>query len=94
MFKDGKLPNAIQLKLLKRKDYKVLIVGHKDRLTRFKFNYLQLLAKEQEKRIEVVNLAEDEKEYLQEKFSWRFNKAIHIRKVSPSNIGKTVFGEI
>jgi len=56
------------IKLLKRKDYKVLIVEHKDRLTRFGFNYLQLLAEEQGKRIEVVNLAEDEKEDLIQDF--------------------------
>jgi len=56
------------VKLLKRKDYRVLIVEHKDRLTRFGFNYLQLLAEEQGKRIEVVNLAEDEKEDLIQDF--------------------------
>lgn len=56
------------IKLLKRKDYKILLVEHKDRLTRFGFNYLQLLAEEQDKRIEVVNLAEDEKEDLIQDF--------------------------
>jgi len=57
------------IKLLKSKDYKILIVEHKDRLTRFGFNYLQLLAEEQGKKIEVVNGAEDEKEDLVQDFA-------------------------
>ncbi|MEM3423129.1 MAG: hypothetical protein QXD54_05620 [Candidatus Aenigmatarchaeota archaeon] len=38
-----------------------MLVEHKDRLTRFGFNYLVLLAEEQGKTIEVVNCAEDER---------------------------------
>jgi len=57
------------IKLLKSKDYKILIVEHKDRLTRFGFNYLRLLAEEQGKKIEVVNGAEDEKEDLVQDFA-------------------------
>lgn len=49
------------LKLLRNKDYKIIIVEHKDRLTRFGFSYLSLLAEEQGKSIEVVNEASDEK---------------------------------
>lgn len=57
------------ISLLKRNDYSILIVEHKDRLTRFGFNYLQLLAEEQGKTIEVVNYAEDEKEDLIQDFT-------------------------
>lgn len=49
------------LKLLKSKEYRIIIVEHKDRLTRFGFNYLSLLAEEQGKSIEVVNESSDEK---------------------------------
>jgi len=45
-----------------------LLVEHKDRLIRFGFNYLVLLAEEQGKTIEVVNCAEDEKEDLIQDF--------------------------
>ncbi len=57
------------IKLLKSKDYKILIVEHQDRLTRFGFNYLRLLAEEQGKKIEIVNGAEDEKEDLVQDFT-------------------------
>lgn len=42
-------------------DWAILIVEHKDRLTRFGFNYIDALMTKMGKRIEVVNLAEDEK---------------------------------
>lgn len=45
-----------------------MLVEHKDRLIRFGFNYLVLLAEEQGKTIEVVNCAEDEKEDLIQDF--------------------------
>ncbi|MGB9811383.1 MAG: IS607 family transposase [Dictyoglomus turgidum] len=54
--------------LLKKKDYQILLVEHKDRLTRFGFNYLKLLCEEQRKTIEVVNGAEEEKEDLIQDF--------------------------
>ncbi|MCS7241818.1 IS607 family transposase [Candidatus Caldatribacterium sp.] len=56
------------IKLLKQKDYGVLLVEHKDRLTRFGFNYLKLLAEDQGKTIEVVNCVEEEKEDLVQDF--------------------------
>ena len=42
-------------------DWAILIVEHKDRLTRFGFNYIDALMTKMGKKIEVVNLAEDEK---------------------------------
>jgi len=44
-------------KLLREREYGILLVEHKDRLTRFGFPYLELLAEAQGKRIEVVNEA-------------------------------------
>ena len=41
---------------------------HKDRLTRFGYNYLEQLLKMQDRRIEVINLAEDGKEDLIQDF--------------------------
>ena len=50
--------------LLNKKDYNILLVEHKDRLTRFGFNYIKLLMQAQHKRIEIVNESDDEKENL------------------------------
>ena len=49
------------LKLLQKDDYGILLVEHKDRLTRFGFNYIKILLEKDKKRIEVVNEAEDDK---------------------------------
>ena len=46
--------------MLEKDSYGTLIVEHKDRLTRFGFNYIETLLKKQNKQIEVVNKAEDE----------------------------------
>ena len=54
--------------LLKKKNYSILLVEHKDRLTRFGFNYLKLLTENQGKTIEVVNSAEEEKEDIVQDF--------------------------
>lgn len=48
-------------KLLQSDSWGTLIVEHKDRLTRFGFNYIETLLNKEGKRIEVVNIAEDEK---------------------------------
>ena len=42
------------LKLLEKDSYGTIIVEHKDRLTRFGFNYIETLLKKQNKQIEVV----------------------------------------
>ncbi len=49
------------LKLLQKDDWGTLIVEHKDRLTRFGFNYIKTLIEKEGRQIEVVNLAEDDK---------------------------------
>ena len=42
-------------KLLLKDDYDIILVEHKDRLTRFGFNYLSIMAEKLGKKIEVVN---------------------------------------
>lgn len=41
-----------------------IVVEHRDRLTRFAFHYLQTLLETQERQVEVVNLAQNDKEDL------------------------------
>jgi len=48
------------LKLLQKSDYGILLVEHKDRLTRFGFAYIKTLLEDKGVRVEVVNEAEDE----------------------------------
>ncbi|MDW8433464.1 MAG: IS607 family transposase [Aquificaceae bacterium] len=52
------------VEVLQRDDYDILLVEHKDRLTRFGFNYIQTLLQKQGKRIEVVNPSGDDKQDL------------------------------
>jgi predicted site-specific integrase-resolvase len=47
------------LKLLTDLSVSVIVVEHKDRLTRFGYNYLEHLLKMQDRRIEVNDLAEN-----------------------------------
>lgn len=49
------------LDLLKDESISIIVVEHKDRLTRFGFNYIQTLLEQNNRQIEVVNLAEDDK---------------------------------
>lgn len=52
------------LDLLKKDNYEILLVEHKDRLTRFGFNYIETLLERNNQRIEVINVATEEKEDL------------------------------
>jgi len=54
--------------LLQQDDYEILIVEHKDRLTRFGFNYLDLMFRQSNRRIEVVNESNNGKEDLLQDF--------------------------
>jgi predicted site-specific integrase-resolvase len=56
------------LKLLKDPSMGLIVVEHKERLTRFGFNYLEQLLSMQGRRIEVINLAENGKEELIQDF--------------------------
>lgn len=56
------------IKLLNEDNYHLIIVEHKDRLTRIGFNYLKVLLNKQGKDIEVVNLAQEQTEDLMQDF--------------------------
>lgn len=53
-------------KLLSRRDYQIIVVEHKDRLTRFGFNYIQTLMEADERKIDVANLKEEKDASLME----------------------------
>lgn len=53
-------------KLLTENNYSKIIVEHKDRLTRFGFNYIETLLKNRGKEIEVVNLSTNDESNLME----------------------------
>jgi len=55
-------------KLLNQDDYHLIVVEHKDRLTRVGFNYLETLLNKQGKSIEVVNLSGEETEDIMQDF--------------------------
>jgi predicted site-specific integrase-resolvase len=54
--------------LLNDDDWGIVVVEHKDRLTRFGFNYLKILLSKMGKEIEVVNEADDGKQDLIQDF--------------------------
>jgi putative resolvase len=56
------------LKLLTDPSVNLIVVEHKDRLTRFGYHYIEQLLKMQDRRIEVINLAENGKEDLIQDF--------------------------
>lgn len=55
-------------KILMDNNYRILIVEHKDRLTRFGFNYINVLFESIGKKIEVVNEAGNDKDDLMQDF--------------------------
>ena len=55
-------------KLLLNKDIDIIIVEHKDRLTRFGFNYIKLLLENQGRKIEIINNIDDDKNDLIQDF--------------------------
>jgi putative resolvase len=55
-------------KLLKEQDFTRIVVEHKDRLTRFGFNYIETLLNKNGIEIEVVNCVQDEKHDLIQDF--------------------------
>jgi predicted site-specific integrase-resolvase len=56
------------LKLLNDKDIDIILVEHKDRLTRFGFKYIEQLMEMQDRKIEVINNVEDDKDDLIQDF--------------------------
>jgi predicted site-specific integrase-resolvase len=55
-------------KILKNQDYKTIVVENKDRLTRFGFNYITTLLKNQDREVVVVNEAKTEQDDLMKDF--------------------------
>jgi putative resolvase len=55
-------------KVLLSDDWSIIVVEHKDRFSRFGFNYISLLLKKDNKKIEVINENESEKEDLMSDF--------------------------
>ncbi|MGB5595105.1 MAG: hypothetical protein WBM32_03320 [Crocosphaera sp.] len=53
-------------KILVDPNYNILVVEHKDRLARFGTNYIELLLKELDKKLEIVNQSGDKQEELME----------------------------
>lgn len=56
------------IKLLESDDYNLIVVEHKDRLSRVGFNYIQVLLKKLDKEVEVINPAEERKDDLMQDF--------------------------
>jgi len=56
------------LSILKDKDINLIIVEHKDRLTRFGFNFIEVLLNNSNRKIEVINDSENDKEDLIQDF--------------------------
>lgn len=54
--------------LISKDDYEIIIVEHKDRLTRFGFNYLEQLFALKNQKIEVINYTENDQEDLMQDF--------------------------
>jgi putative resolvase len=63
----GMNDNRPRLKqILIEKNFDILVVEHKDRLTRFGFNYIETLLNKENKQIEVVNISKNDNENLME----------------------------
>lgn len=56
------------IELLNKDDYSIIVVEHKDRLTRVGFNYLKVLLNQSGKDIEVVNMATERVDDLMQDF--------------------------
>jgi predicted site-specific integrase-resolvase len=52
--------------ILQDKNYSILLVEHKDRLTRFGFQYIKMLFDEQKRTIEIVNEEEEKSDLIQD----------------------------
>ena len=56
------------IKILEDDSIDIILVEHKDRLTRFGFNYIEKLLNKQNRKIEIINNLDDEKEDLIQDF--------------------------
>lgn len=56
------------LQIFKRDDYNILLSEHKDRLTRFGFNYIESLLANQEVKVEIINQIETKDQEIMDDF--------------------------
>ena len=56
------------IKVLESDDWSILLVEHKDRLTRFGLNYIEILLAKENKKIEVINQSQNGKQDLMQDF--------------------------
>lgn len=54
--------------ILKRNDWSIIIVEHKDRLARFGLNYIQVLLQQTNRSIEIINTTDNSKDDLMQDF--------------------------
>ena len=74
-------------------NFEILLVEHKDRLTRFGFNYIDILLKSHNKKIEVINLVDNNKEELIQDFVsviTSFCARIYSQRISKRKVDKLI----
>lgn len=74
-------------------NFEILLVEHKDRLTRFGFNYIDILLKSHNKKIEVINLVDNNKEELIQDFIsviTSFCARIYSQRISKRKVEKLI----
>lgn len=74
-------------------NFEILLVEHKDRLTRFGFNYIDILLKSHNKKIEVINLVDNNKEELIQDFVsviTSFCARIYSQRISKRKVEKLI----
>ena len=74
-------------------NFEILLVEHKDRLTRFGFNYIDILLKSHNKKIEVINLVDNNKEDLIQDFVsviTSFCARIYSQRISKRKVEKLI----
>ncbi len=90
----GMNDNRPKLKqILQEKNFDILVVEHKDRLTRFGFNYIETLLNKEDKKIEVVNLLKNDNENLMEdliSIIYSFSARIYGQRKSKKKVDKII----
>ncbi|MBS5868765.1 MAG: IS607 family transposase [Fusobacterium periodonticum] len=74
-------------------NFEILLVEHKDRLTRFGFNYIDILLKSHNKKMEVINLVDNNKEELIQDFVsviTSFCARIYSQRISKRKVEKLI----
>ncbi|NCC71363.1 IS607 family transposase [bacterium] len=90
----GMNDNRPKLKqILQEKNFDILVVEHKDRLTRFGFNYIETLLNKEDKKIEVVNLLKNDNENLMEdliSIIYSFSARMYGQRKSKKKVDKII----